>query len=138
MPFAPCVRVEDLADAGCASIGGDGALDYMTIAVPVAAAFRRVCAGVVHADGTARIQSVSRTAAPAMWEILRHYRELTGLSALLNTSLNRHGDPICRTLSDALTCATTSGIDFVLTSDSHLLCRRNCASTSKVKTGRAL
>ncbi len=132
MPFSPCIRTEDLAEIACGPARGPATFDYMTIAVPVRPKFRRSCAGVVHIDGTVRLQSVSRTAAPALWELLGHFTELTGLPALLNTSLNRHGEPICRTLTDALMCAAISGIDYVLCGDSFIFCRGNAVKSSRI------
>ncbi|HEX2253629.1 MAG TPA: carbamoyltransferase C-terminal domain-containing protein [Thermoanaerobaculia bacterium] len=123
MPFAPCVRREDLPVVTPVPAELYDGLEAMTVAVPVSAGFRRLCPGVVHGDGTARVQAVRRAAAPQMWALLDHFHQLTGLPALLNTSLNRHGEPICGGLADALVTAAASGIELILTDGGRLLHR---------------
>ena len=124
MPFAPCVRRENLPEVTPVEPGLFGGLETMTVAVPMTRAFQRLCPGVVHRDGTARVQAVRKDIAPVLWSILKHFQQLTGLPALLNTSLNRHGEPICGTLDNALTTAAASGIDYLLLDGDRLLCRR--------------
>jgi len=127
MPFAPCVRLEDLNEVTHADFERLGGLETMTIAVPATIGFQQCCPAVVHRDGTARIQVVVREKAPQLWDILAYFHSLTGLPALLNTSLNRHGEPICRSLDDAIVCAVTSGVDFIIAAPTVLLHRKSRA-----------
>jgi carbamoyltransferase len=123
MPFAPCVREEDLAVVTPVDPTLYGGLREMTVAVPVTDEFHRLCPGAVHLDGSARVQAVGREEAQQLWEVLSRFRQLTGLPALINTSLNRHGEPICRTLADALTCAAEARLDWVLAGPATLFHR---------------
>lgn len=49
---------------------------------------------VVHADGTARVQTVNKDQHPGLYKVLTKWYEKTGVPVLLNTSLNIKGQPI--------------------------------------------
>jgi carbamoyltransferase len=49
---------------------------------------------VVHVDGTSRVQTVSRTQHPGLYDLLKKFYEKTGVPVLLNTSLNIKGQPL--------------------------------------------
>jgi carbamoyltransferase len=98
-PLAPVV-LADVADDWFEIAPGTN-VKHMTVAVPVRASRRGDVAGVVHADGTARIQSLARDDQPVLWEVLQEYQRRTGLPMLLNTSLNLRGQPIARTAARA-------------------------------------
>ena len=57
---------------------------------------------IVHADGTSRVQTVSRSDNPGFRRLLERWYELTGCPMLLNTSLNIKGQPMVNDLIDAL------------------------------------
>ena len=57
--------------------------------------------GIVHVDGTSRIQTVKKSDAPRLHNLLCHWKAKTGHPILLNTSLNIKGQPI---LNDELDC----------------------------------
>jgi carbamoyltransferase len=135
MPFAPCVRREDLSEVTHINPDKFGGLESMTMAVQTIPAFQKSCPAVVHEDGTIRIQVVTKESNNQLWEILYYFKELTGLPALLNTSLNRHGEPICGSLDDAIICSLASNIDFIIADSSLLLYHnsRNPEITSLVR-----
>jgi carbamoyltransferase len=56
---------------------------------------------VVHVDGTARPQMVSRETNPRYWGLIEEFRKLTGIPMLLNTSFNVQ-EPIVCTPEDAI------------------------------------
>lgn len=56
---------------------------------------------IVHADGTARVQSVSRDDNTGFRELLEKFYEKTGCPMLLNTSLNIRGEPLVNNEQDA-------------------------------------
>ncbi len=84
---------------------------HMTVAVAVRESRRDQIAGVVHEDGTARIQSLARADQPVLWEVLKEYQLRTGIPMLLNTSLNLRGQPIARTGEDAMAVFERSDLD---------------------------
>lgn len=76
------------------------------------------CAGVrsvVHVDGTSRLQTVTKDANPEYHEMISHFRDLTGIPMVLNTSFNVAGEPIVESPYDALrTFLGTDGIDMLV------------------------
>jgi carbamoyltransferase len=66
---------------------------------------------VVHQDGTARPQTVTREANERYWQLLRRYGEITGDPVLLNTSMNIMGEPIVCNPREAIKCFFDSGMD---------------------------
>jgi carbamoyltransferase len=102
MPFAPMVLAER---AGGCFHGLQGAQDtarFMTITFDCTDWMRSHCPGVVHVDGTARPQLVSRQDNPSAHRILAEYQKLTGLPCVINTSFNMHEEPIVCTPTDAI------------------------------------
>ena len=73
--------------------------------------------GITHVDGTARLQTVNRDQNPYFHSIIKKYQELTGIPIVLNTSFNINGQPIVRTVYDALLTFLCSGIDGLLIGD---------------------
>jgi carbamoyltransferase len=49
-----------------------------------------------HVDGTARLQTVSRSANPIYWKLLWAVGHLTGVPIVLNTSFNDNEPIVCR------------------------------------------
>ena len=66
---------------------------------------------VTHLDYTARVQTVSREANPAFYDIIRAFKELTGCAAIINTSFNVRGEPIVCTPEDAYRCFMRTEMD---------------------------
>jgi len=56
---------------------------------------------IVHADGTSRVQTVTKEQHPGLWRLLTQYNKHTGTPMLLNTSLNIKGEPMVNSLQDA-------------------------------------
>jgi carbamoyltransferase len=69
---------------------------------------------VVHADGTARPQTVRREINPRYWTLLTEFGKLTGDPVLLNTSLNIKGEPMICHPREAIRCFYDSGIDYLV------------------------
>jgi len=63
--------------------------------------------GIVHVDGTSRVQTVDRDSNPQFRELLELWYAKTGCPMLLNTSLNVKGQPMLNDMSDVdLWCRT--------------------------------
>ncbi|MDX8337702.1 carbamoyltransferase C-terminal domain-containing protein [Draconibacterium sp. IB214405] len=72
-------------------------------------------AGAIHADGTARFQSISKeTDNPFLFALLKRLDEKYGIKALINTSFNAGGEPIVHTEEDALRSAKEMQLDGVV------------------------
>jgi carbamoyltransferase len=72
---------------------------------------------VVHVDGTLRPQVVTERRNRRYAELLRAFKELTGVGVLLNTSFNRHGHPIVGSPDDALLHLTNGWVEAVWIGD---------------------
>jgi carbamoyltransferase len=77
---------------------------------------------VVHVDGTARPQTVSRRTNPRYWGLINEFERLTGCPMILNTSFNIQEPIVCRP-ADAV--KTFQGANFdALVLENHLVLRR--------------
>jgi carbamoyltransferase len=77
--------------------------------------------GVVHVDGTGRLQSVTREGNLRYYELISAFHRLTGVPLVLNTSFNVMGKPIIHTVEDAVAVFFTSGLDALVIEDSLFL-----------------
>lgn len=75
---------------------------------------------VRHVDGTARIQTVNRQQHPAYYDLLKAFKNKTGVPVLVNTSFNTLGKPIVCSPRDAVECFWSSPFD-ALVIGSYLL-----------------
>jgi carbamoyltransferase len=115
MPFAPFVLEEDAARVFEITDVNRYAARFMTITCAVKPEWRARIPAVVHVDGTARPQIVRETANPLFAEILRRFRDATGLPVLINTSFNVHEEPIVNRPEECLTALADGRVDFVVT-----------------------
>lgn len=106
-PFAPAVP-EELASQW---FEVDRPSPYMLFVVPVRPQKRTLVPAITHVDGTARLQTVSRTSNPLFYDLLHRYGQETGVPVILNTSFNVMGEPIVCTPEDAVRCYLSTGID---------------------------
>ncbi len=97
-PFAPSVLAED------APVYFDCDYDspYMILVAPVRPEWRERIPSVVHRDHSARIQTVTEELDPTYAALLRSFKNVSGISVLLNTSFNRRGMPIVETPRQAV------------------------------------
>ncbi len=72
--------------------------------------------GIVHLDGSARIQTVEQADAPWLHSVLTAVAKKSGLGILLNTSVNQRGKPIVNRSSEGL-AMLSDGLDFLLVED---------------------
>ncbi|MCY7340861.1 MAG: hypothetical protein LH603_03115 [Pseudonocardia sp.] len=87
---------------------------YMSIASGVTQLTRNKISSVVHANDTARVQTLAPGDNPFLSEVLEEFVRLTGVPVLINTSLNVKGRPICGTPDMALDCLLGSGLDALM------------------------
>lgn len=109
-PFAPMVPIEHAAEYF--TLGQ--AAPFMSMASHVTPATRLHVPAVVHANGTARLQTVAAEQNPFVHALLLAFARRTGVPVLINTSLNIKGQPICGTPAMALGCLANSGLDALL------------------------
>ena len=116
MPFAPVVRIENLEKVFEIEKFEDlRGFNYMTTTCRVRQKFRSLIPAVVHVDGTARPQVVTKEDNPVAWELLKLFEDKTGIPCLVNTSFNVHEEPIVCTLKDAVYALKYNRVDLVFT-----------------------
>jgi carbamoyltransferase len=108
-PFAPSILEEATAEFFTKTHPSP----FMTFAYPVRAEKRDLIPAPTHVDGTARLQTVSRAAAPLYWKLLTAFAELTGVPVLLNTSFNDNEPIVCRP-EEALDCFRRTQMDVLV------------------------
>ncbi len=70
----------------------------------------------IHIDGTARVQSVIKEDG-LIYEILKSYKDISGIGVLINTSFNLKGQPIVQTARDSIGTFFQCGIDILVVGD---------------------
>ena len=109
-PFAPSVLKEDVSKY----FDTKGESPYMILIDRIKKAWKNRIESVVHVDGTCRVQTVTRDWNEKYYSLLVEFKKITGISVLLNTSLNRKGTPIVETPEDALDLLYESAIDYMV------------------------
>jgi carbamoyltransferase len=90
---------------------------YMTFAFTVAEAWKEKIPEVVHEDGTARAQIVDRETNPRYYALLEELEKLRGVPIVLNTSLNRRGEPMICSPTDALNMFYGCDLEYLMLED---------------------
>ncbi|CAN5412018.1 hypothetical protein BH09SUM1_BH09SUM1_12370 [soil metagenome] len=114
MPFAPAVLYEDAPQYFTGLEGAEHACEFMTITMDCTEKARHEIPAAVHVDGTARPQLVHHERNPRFHSILRGFKELTGVSSMINTSFNMHEEPIVATAYDAIRCYQLGHLDVLI------------------------
>ena len=71
-------------------------------------------AACVHQDGSARVQTVNAHQNERLYDLLSKFKEKSGVPVLINTSLNRRGEPMVHSPEDALRTFFGSGLDILV------------------------
>ncbi|MER8417882.1 carbamoyltransferase [Mesorhizobium sp. M1329] len=109
-PFAPSVLEEDASEFFDLP-DGRHEFPFMNFVVRVRDSKRALLGAITHIDGTARLQTVSRNANPAYWEVINAFKKRTGTPILLNTSFNNNAEPIVDSVADAIATFLTTELD---------------------------
>ena len=112
-PFAPAVLAERAAEF----FHLDAPSPFMLLAPRVREEKRASIPAVTHADGTARVQTVTEASNARLHRLLRAFDAETGVPVLVNTSFNRRGEPIVCSPEDAVVCFLETGLDALVIGD---------------------
>ena len=85
--------------------------DFMTMVLPFKEEWYSKIPGVVHIDGTGRLQTVSEDQNQIYYRLIKQFGELSGASILINTSFNSANEPIVCTPKDALKSFLAMNLD---------------------------
>lgn len=112
-PFCPSV-LDSIAEE---VIESDHQADFMTITFNVADEWKEKMPEVVHKDGSARVQIVHAETNPKYHSLLTKLQGITGNGVVLNTSLNRRGEPMVCSPRDALEMFFGSDLQYMVLED---------------------
>jgi len=114
MPFAP-VTLEELAPKCYLGWEKDHiASKYMTITYYCTEEMAENCPATVHIDGTARPQIITEEYNPKMYNLLKAWHDKTGGLSLINTSFNRHEEPIVNKPEEAIEALASGMVDVLV------------------------
>jgi carbamoyltransferase len=114
-PFAPSTLLEAAStyfDVG--SPVGDVESPFMLLTARVRPDKQHLLPAITHLDGTARVQTVSRTQNPLYYALIEEFGKLTGVPVLVNTSFNVQGEPIVCTPSEAFNSFAHTDMDYLV------------------------
>lgn len=112
-PFCPSM----LDTVGPQMLQSEHPAPYMTFTFEVADAWKSRVPEVVHEDGTARAQVLKRDHNPRYYDLMLELEKLTGNGVVLNTSLNRRGEPMVCSPTDALNMFFGSDLRYLIMED---------------------
>lgn len=119
-PFCPSV----LAERAEEFLGSKHPADFMTLAFRVPDEWKTRTPDAVHVDGTVRPQAVSAATNPRYHRLISEFEKRTGLPCVINTSLNRRGEPMILSPRDALSMFYGSGLEHLFLEDVYVTKRR--------------
>lgn len=112
-PFAPAVMAEHAQEY----FGLDQESPHMLMAVQVRPDKRDVIPAVVHVDGSCRAQTVKPENNRRFYELIKAFKQRTGVPVVLNTSFNVKGQPIVNTPQQAIDSFLSTNIDCLVVGD---------------------
>ncbi len=113
MPFAPAVVAEEAEDYLIDVAPARHAAEFMTVCFDCTPRMKEEHPAIVHVDGTARAQIVTREHNPTFHRILEEFSKRSGGGVILNTSFNVHEEPIVRTPEHGIKAFLKARLDFL-------------------------
>jgi carbamoyltransferase len=117
-PFAPACTVEEAHRWFEMAPGTE--MPYMINVVDVRPEARALLPAITHVNGSARLQTVSKSDNPDFHALLLAVGETTGRQMVLNTSFNVKGQPIVNTPEEAIETFLGTGIEFLFLEDCYV------------------
>ncbi len=135
MPLAPVVRDGDLARVTDNALWS--ALRFMTVTVDALPGVAHRFPVAVHTDGTMRLQVATPDETPLLHSILTHYNEHVDPAMLINTSFNRHTEPIVGTARRAFELFQQLPLDALVLETEVIIRQRRPANSTISRPGGA-
>jgi carbamoyltransferase len=105
-PFASSILREEVGEW----FETDDDVPFMTQVFQIRPKYREMIPAVTHVDGTGRLQTVHKETNPRYHRLIEHFRDLTGIPLVLNTSFNE-SDAIISYPEEALNCFLRTNVD---------------------------
>ena len=107
-PYGPSVLAEAAGDWFDLD-----ASPYMLLEAMVREDRRGQVPGIVHVNGSSRPHTVREETNPRYYRLIKEFERLTGVPMVLNTSFNRHGEPIVNRPEEAIQVLLETDMDVV-------------------------
>ncbi len=118
MPFAPVIMRDAVSDYLSSPDISKVNADSMVLAFETTKKAQKDIPAALHPyDKTARPQVLDRAANDGYYSVLAAFEESSGISALLNTSFNLHGEPIVCSPAEAVHTLKDSGLQYLALGD---------------------
>jgi carbamoyltransferase len=108
-PFAPSILREEVAEW----FETDDDVPFMMKVFQIRTKYRDMIPAVIHVDGTGRLQTVHKETNPRFYRLIEHFRDLTGVPLVLNTSFNENEPVVCYP-EEALDCFLRTKMDLLV------------------------
>ena len=95
---------------------------YMTNSFRVREEYRDMLSGVVHVDGTCRVQTINEDS--ILYDLVCMVKAENDIGILLNTSFNLAGQPLVETPRDAVNTLDNSCLDHIWFPEKNVLLSR--------------
>jgi carbamoyltransferase len=105
-PFAPSVLLESVSDW----FENNDDVPFMSKVHKIKKEKANLVPGVVHVDGTCRLQSVSKKNNSLYYDIIEKFKETTDIPMILNTSFNENEPIVCKP-EEAIDCFLRTKMD---------------------------
>jgi carbamoyltransferase len=110
-PFAGSILEEDVHE--WFDLRGMKNSPHMMYAVNCQPGIEEKIPSIIHIDGTCRIQTVTKEQNPHYYDLIKAFKDKTGVPIVFNTSFNLGGDPLVETLQDAIWTLKNSDIEYL-------------------------
>jgi carbamoyltransferase len=110
-PFAGTILEDDVHE--WFDLRGMKNSPFMMYAVNCQPGIAEKIPSIIHVDGTCRIQTVTPEQNKHYYDLIKAFKEETGIPILFNTSFNLGGEPLVETLDDALWTLKNSDIEYL-------------------------
>ena len=108
-PFAPSILREAVAEW----FEQEDDVPFMMEVFQIRPKHRALIPAVTHVDGTGRLQTVHKETNPRYYRLIEHFRDMTGIPMVLNTSFNENEPVVCYP-EEALDCFLRTKMDVLV------------------------
>ena len=110
-PFAGTILQDDVHE--WFDLRGMKDSPFMMYAVNCQPGVEEKIPAIIHVDGTCRIQTITEEQNKHYYDLIKTFKDETGIPILFNTSFNLGGEPLVETLDDAFRTLENSKIEYL-------------------------
>ena len=108
-PFSPSILREEV----CNWFEVDDDVPFMTKVYLIKNKKKKLIPAVTHVDGSGRLQTVTKETNPLYYNLVKEFKNITGIPILLNTSFNENEPIVCKP-EEAIKCFLRTKMDILV------------------------